>query len=102
MKHHNPKPSHTPGPWVAIQTNLVTTERAWQSQGLGELKYAFQATVSLHGGEGQAKANATLIAAAPCLASFVAEFLECGPNAGHNQELIAEARRLMDVIRGDT
>lgn len=69
------KQSHTPGPWIAVQTNLVTTKRAWYSGDLGTLKHAFQATISLQEGEEQAKANARLIAAAPDLLEAAERFL---------------------------
>jgi hypothetical protein len=38
------------------------------------------------------KANLKLISASPDLAECVKEFLLCGPNAGHNQELIEQCK----------
>lgn len=58
---------HSPGPWIAPegQTNLVCTERDWNSLQVGALKMGFQAIVSLQQGEAQAQVDARLIAAAP-------------------------------------
>ena len=46
------------------------------------------------------KANAALIEAAPELLAALVEFLECGQNAGHNEELKASARAAIAKARG--
>lgn len=87
---------HTAGPWIAPagQTNLVCTERDWNSQQIGALKMGFQAIVSLQQGEKQAEANARLIAAAPSMVSVlesVKKFLADpphDPNGNHKSGLL--------------
>ncbi len=86
---------HSPGPWVAVQTNFVTTKRAWESHEMGELKSSFQAIVSMNEGEEQANANATLIATAPeMLESLFETFMSEGAHPLHlaTKVLIARAR----------
>lgn len=47
------------------------------------------------------EANAKLIASAPDLLACVKEFLECGDNAGHNQDLINMARAAISKAGGE-
>ena len=45
-------------------------------------------------------ANARLIAAAPELLACLKDFLECGQNAGHNQQLLINCRAAVAKARG--
>jgi hypothetical protein len=47
------------------------------------------------------KANAHLIAAAPELLEALEEFLLCGENAGHNDDLKAQARAAIAKAKGE-
>lgn len=51
-------------------------------------------------GDLQHEANARLIAAAPELLACLEDFLECGPNAGHNQQLLINCRAVVEKARG--
>ena len=42
-----------------------------------------------------------LISAAPELLACVEDFLECGPNAGHNQELLIKCRAAVAKAKGE-
>lgn len=44
--------------------------------------------------------NCFLVSAAPDLLAALQEFIECGPNAGHNQDLIKQAKAAIAKANG--
>lgn len=49
---------------------------------------------------GQKQNVGPLFAAAPELLEALEEFLACGPNAGHNQDLIDQAKKSVSKAKG--
>lgn len=88
------KTKHTPGPWqvgesISGKPLIVTKSHGTIAQPTG-------------GFENEIKANARLIAAAPDLLAIVKELLICGPNAGHNQDLLTSAIEAVAKAEGKT
>jgi hypothetical protein len=81
------KTKATPGPWLVegSSTAHIVSRHTPKGRKVASL------LVSTH----EDSANAHLIAAAPCLARLLVEVLECGPNVGHNQELLSEIKNAL-------
>jgi hypothetical protein len=89
---------HTPASWIVrdvfienFPNKYMITENKWGGKTIADCGI----TVSQ-----ESIANARLMAASPELFHIVTEFLECGDNAGHNEELKALARAAIAKARG--
>ena len=81
---------HTPGPWIAVGYQ-VEVER----DDVPDICSCDPENIDqehLNWDEKTVMANARLIAAAPDLLEALREFLECGVNAGSNEELKQKCR----------
>lgn len=91
----NTKSKHTPGPWTIgdfLQTGNMDIRSPDKEVCL--LRYRKSKT------NDEVYANAALIAAAPDLLSALEEFIACGPNAGHNSELIGMVKQAIAKAKG--
>ena len=79
----------TPGPWIYDHTG--TSFDVGVVDGIVMLPVAQK----IH-----SEADARLIAAAPDLLAALEEFIECGPNAGHNRELVAQVKMALKKAKG--
>lgn len=77
---------HTPGPWV-VHTFTISGKEKLE-------------VLDATGTNACVQANAHLIAAAPAMYAALVEFLQCGPNAGHNQDLIVMVRAALAQAEG--
>jgi len=83
------KQSHTPGPWI-----VDFDRRYFVNAGSSPIAEMFT--------DINMEANARLIAAAPELLEACKEFIECGPNAGNNQDLIAQIKKAIAKADGES
>lgn len=94
---HAPKPKHTPGHWFVEGTNQfpeINSTMLDPNRCPSEYRVCDVA-------EGEnALANARLIVAAPELLEAIKEFLSCGPNAGHNLDLIERCKAAVARAEG--
>lgn len=93
--------AHTPGPWrwysqpgdakgqYADKCRSFTIESDTRKHMFDTQAWKYSDDVDVWD---EVEANAALIAAAPELLEALQEFIECGPNAGHNQDLIVMAQ----------
>ena len=89
----------TPGPWREGGAEEVYGTEVFEDN-TRELTIAAVADHGL-GFEGQAEANARLIAAAPEMAEFIEEVAASGHEIHWTSDLTREARALMARIRGE-
>lgn len=104
---------HTAGPWVVAKNKDLYPD----SKGAGLIVYKDKGVTEwkehrVHSmthicyipdnPRGQFYQNAAVISAAPEMLAALEEFLECGPNAGHNQELIAQVKAAIAKARGES
>jgi hypothetical protein len=98
---------HTPGPWQIRDTrsqaghSLKIIERAVPAKDGINTLIAFALLPDRCPSAFAWQANANLIAAAPELLEALEEFVECGPNAGHNQDLVVQVKKAIAKARGE-
>lgn len=90
------KTKHTTGPW-RVGDNGATVFGPKTSETLRTIATLTKVPMVLN----ETKANARLIAAAPEMLEALEEFLLCGPNAGHNQDLLEQVKNTIKKARGE-
>ena len=78
---------HTKGPWT------LSEHKSFVQKHRGDRQIETIAEV-------YADANASLIAAAPDMLEALEEFIQCGPNAGHNLDLRKQVLEAIAKARG--
>jgi len=88
---------HTKGPWDVV---VRSTEKGISGYVGANNSTEVLATVECPNEQGMS--NAQLIAAAPEMLEALEEFLRCGPNAGHNRDLLELIESVIKKARGES
>jgi hypothetical protein len=89
--------SHTKGPWIWSKDYLMQGDGDNYST-IGPSRVLLQLSADSKLSED----NARLITAAPELLEACKEFLECGPNAGSNLELVKLMKQVIAKAEGES
>jgi len=88
---------HTPGPLRVVQIIIENSPCTWAVQRKSIREQWGKPSIATYIDN---EADARLFAAAPAMYEALVEFLQCGPNAGHNQDLIVMVRAALAQAEG--
>jgi spore coat polysaccharide biosynthesis protein SpsF (cytidylyltransferase family) len=88
---------HTQGPLKAVQVIIENSPCTWAVQRKSIREQWGKPSIATYIDN---EADARLFAAAPAMYEALVEFLQCGPNAGHNQDLITMVQTAIAQAEG--